>query len=560
MNKHLALSLTLLLSTPAVFAVDEIVRAEKIAAREVAVKAAEAAVDAREKNLKAAKDEADYKKKTVDYVVALGALRDNARTISEQEEIIKTEEAKKATPEIEQAIKAAKTAKEAAEGKTAGLQTDLDKAAKEVSAFVPLFKACEVADIKFDVARAEEADFNAQEELEEAKAEYEVVKTELLRIMAECESATLAEHTATLVKAFEAADAELKIAREKCAFDGDKLLNAETAEAKDFVAAQNKVQGLQAKLEEIKKFAVSAEPTIKRYEAAVRLVKGSQYDVVFKAERELLGAQVTLKANKNDAQKDALTKAVTEAEKALKEAEEAYNKLPLKGSEQELGTERYAKLKNQELAKVDSKANFISRFFGFGFGKVKAVPGAIKGAGVSVWKTWFKPGYDENHFKATTFGYAPAAADATKKARLNAFKAALTKQGVDYSTSFGRTVYPSLGLGALAGLAGTGIAYKFFGQTAKTAAIGAGAGLGTTILASLYLAGRHGVGYVTGAYAERRKHILDTAKADGITADEALKAYNDVCGKSNMKALRKFGMSGLSEMKSLAKQMKVAVK
>ena len=76
------------------------------------------------------------------------------------------------------------------------------------------------------------------------------------------------------------------------------------------------------------------------------------------------------------------------------------------------------------------------------------------------------------------------------------------------------------------------------------------AGLLTKVLSGLYLGYRHGAF----SYGERRKHIIDTAKAAKLTREDALNAYREVRGESTWKALGKFGAMGLWEMKSLAEQ------
>lgn len=553
------------------FAVDEIEREEKTAARDKAQQAYSAAAQACQNDVDAATNNADYKAKTEAYVAALNAFAANAQTISAQKEIVKIEKAKKESKQKKAVIDAAKAEKKTAKGATAHLKTKLDEAAKEVPSFVSVHRAYQVAQIKRDLAAAELANFNAQEELEEATAAYEAA----FAAVPTDDQAHQAIQAAQ--KAWEDAMNERRAAKKKCTCDGAELKSpTDSDEAKALFAAREKSDDLYAKLEHevrpMKNQALDAlVVTSDRRRQALLVAKGTQYQPVIDALNALNAVKVSDKSNADAAQKESRAKVKTDAEATLQKAEKVYSKLALAGTAKELGTERYVKLLQQELARIEQlekiapNAPFASRCcsgIGFGVGKVvehiKSIPDAINGAGQSIWQTLVEPAYKENLFQKEALGYAPAATDASKKARLNAFKTALTKQGVDYSRSFGRTVYPSLAFGACAGLAATGMAYKLFGRTRTAAKIGVVVGLGTTVLAGLYLAGLHGIGYVTGAYAERRNHLLKTAKEDGITAGEALQAYNDVCGKDTMKALRKFGYAGLAEMKRLTKQMAAA--
>lgn len=525
--------LSLLISAPAVLAVDELVRGEK----QDAIAAAKAAFDVADTAFKEAKGKGDMPAKWDAYDAANKALQVNKDAIETKANALK--DAEKAVADnkddakkdgLNKDVETAKEAKKKLEDTTADLKKKLDETRKEVSNLPDLNKALEIAQAKLDVANADLAHFDALDGLKEAEKAEKAIKIP-----------TTEEYDKSVAAAKEAVKkADEAVTKAEAAAQGKAV---DSVEAKNLEAAKLEATSATAKAlkaEKVMPDALAAKAALK---AAQEKVHGKEWIALEEKKEAVTKAEKALAENKDDALKDGLTKAVTAAKEIQKTAEEA-----LKNSK--VGTEIVLKAAQEKLAKVDPKSNFMVRFFRWGYNKVTGgAKAVVVDAPKNVWHTWVRPGYADNSFKKEGLEYKDSAN------KLTDFKAALTKQGVDYGTSYSRMRNHMLGLGALATV-GTGLALKYvLGRSNQETAIGAaGAGTLTTILSALYLGYRHGVF----SYGERRKDLIDKAKAAKLSREEALNAYNEVHGESTMKALGKFGVMGLWEMKSLAKQMEAA--
>lgn len=519
MSKKTCVLLSLLVLTPALFAVDEIAREEKDAAARMLGSDYACAVSkmvflgALCGYFKDPRSSAEVNAPYNSYK----ELEEITHRVAYQTRIISIEEAKGKTRQNVQAIKNAKDRKQEAENIKAKLEQTNDEFAKKMPDVVALLPELRIKEAKATVACADLTDFDAKTVLHDRQVELKEAE-------------------------------ELEAAAQRDVVCAQKaVVGAENAvKGKATKAEQEKIKEAYVRLGAAQKKCKDANENVEllrdSFRKAMLRVKGDEYLNVLTATSRKNEAVHELERHKNDPDRKKYEEDVVKAEKNLAAAQQEYDKLvadPLR----DLGTEKALAKARATLARL-----------------IKDQPqkgwwDSVKSS--SLWRTFIQTGYAPNQFTKDALAYNAAGDTATVAEKLTAVKKALTKQGLDFAASVRKTVLPSFGLGAIATAACAGAAYKFLNgrvlgnRLYEAAAVGGCSGLLTTLAAGLSLGYRHGLF----SYSERRAHILDTAKRDKIDNKLALRAYADITGADHAKAVKKFGPMGLWEMKSLVNQM-----
>lgn len=154
------------------------------------------------------------------------------------------------------------------------------------------------------------------------------------------------------------------------------------------------------------------------------------------------------------------------------------------------------------------------------------------------------------------FAYHQAAAAVNAdQARINDLTQAMVNQGRAVNNARGYQLKRAFGFGTIAAAIGTGLAYRKFGATAKTAITGLGSGVLSGIGSWFYLGKRTQLGEI----ARRHKASVLLATAAGVTDEQATEAHTASLNPGaddhrRLYALREFGL-GRSDMSSMREEV-----